>query len=133
MIHVVVGIISNTKGKVLIAERPEHKSYPGYWEFPGGKVEKNENTFDALQREIREELGIQIISADPWFQVSHPYPDRTVLLDTWLIKKYSGEPYGAENQTICWISPKDLFRFVFPEGNKPIIEALLNFDLLQKP
>lgn len=124
MIHVAVGIVINQQGEILIAERPAHKSYPGLWEFPGGKIEPKESVFAALQREFQEEIGIQIISADPWFQILHHYPDRTVLLDNWKIKTYSGDPCGAEGQIIRWVRPGELFLYEFPEGNKAIIEQL---------
>lgn len=122
MIHVAVGIITNSKGEVLIAKRPAHKSYPNLWEFPGGKVESNETVFVALKREFAEEIGIEIESAHPWFQLPYQYPDRTVLLDIWLITQFQGRPRGAEGQIIQWISPNDFSKFEFPEGNKVIIE-----------
>lgn len=124
----VVGILINTTGEVLIAERPAHKFCPGLWEFPGGKVETNEAPFAALQREFQEEIGINIQQADPWFQFTHEYPDRTILLDNWLIKTYSGNPQGAEGQVIRWVVPQNLDQFTFPEGNKIIVSKLKNFN-----
>lgn len=124
MIHVAVGIIANSKNEILIAQRPAHKYCPGLWEFPGGKVEPQENVYDALCREFREEIGIEIISADPWFQLQHEYPDRVVLLDNWIIKKFSGEPRGAEGQIIRWVLPSELDQYTFPEGNVEIIKRL---------
>ncbi len=128
MIHVVVGIIKNQSGEVLIAQRPAHKYCPGLWEFPGGKVEKNEDVFLALQREFHEEIGIQIISANPWFKFEYTYPDRTVLLDNWCITNYSGEPFGAEGQLIRWVSPNELVQYHFPDGNKAIIDRLCEIN-----
>lgn len=125
LIHVAVGILINGKGEVLIAERPSHKPYPGLWEFPGSKVELDENVFQALQREFHEEIGIKIISAEPWFQIQHTYPDRKVLLDNWLIKEFIGCPDGIEGQVIRWVLPKELPHYTFPEGNKEIIDRLM--------
>lgn len=124
MIHVAVGILINSQGEVLIAQRPAHKYAPGLWEFPGGKVEPQENVYDALCREFLEEIGIGIISAKSWFQFKHDYSDRVVLLDNWLIKKFSGEPRGAEGQLIRWVSLGDLNQYQFPEGNREIIKRL---------
>lgn len=124
MIHVAVGIIVNDKQEVLIAQRPAHKYCPGLWEFPGGKVEPSENVFEALQREFQEEIGIQVISADPWFQIKHDYKDRMVLLDNWIVEEYSGEPHGAECQIIKWVPTQDLNQYAFPEGNREILERL---------
>lgn len=126
-IHVVVGIVSNSKNQILIAQRPAHKYCAGLWEFPGGKVELHETAFEALQREFREEIGIQIISAKSWFQTQHNYPDRSVLLDVWVIENFSGEPHGAEGQSIRWVLPNEFQQFEFPEGNRVILEKLLNF------
>ncbi|MHB1948118.1 MAG: 8-oxo-dGTP diphosphatase MutT [Gammaproteobacteria bacterium] len=125
MIHVAVGIVINQQGEILIAQRPAHASYGGgLWEFPGGKLEAHEDVFTALQREFQEEIGIQIISADPWLQIHYDYKDRVVLLDTWLIKEYSGQAHGAEGQIIRWIKSTDLNQYKFPDGNREIIEKL---------
>lgn len=125
MIHVAVGILTNEKGEILIAQRPAHKYGPGLWEFPGGKVEVNESVYDALKREFQEEVGVQVISAQPWFQIKHDYPDRKVLLDNWIIDEFAGVPYGAEGQEIRWITKDALTQFTFPEGNREIIKRLL--------
>lgn len=125
LIQVVVGIVINEMGKILIAKRPKNKTCPGLWEFPGGKIESDEEIFAALQREFNEEIGIKIILADPWFTVQYTYPDRVVSLNNWLIKKFSGEPYGAEGQTIQWVFPSELTSFEFPAGNQTIIEKIM--------
>lgn len=124
MIHVVVGIVINPQGKILISERPAHQYCGGLWEFPGGKVEGSESRFDALYREFREELGIQIISADAWFECQHEYEDRTVLLDVWRVSQFTGEPRGVEGQTISWVLPEELYLFKFPAGNGEILKRL---------
>jgi 8-oxo-dGTP diphosphatase len=124
MQHVVIAIILNAEKQVLIAERMPHQVKAGYWEFPGGKVNAGETAFQALQREIFEELGVQITLAEPWLQFDFQYPHGHVLLDTWLVKSFTGEPCGAEGQPIQWVSLSDLSRFQFPEGNQLIIERL---------
>lgn len=125
MIHVAVGVIQNAHGEILIAKRPPHKPYPDYWEFPGGKVEDNEAVFDALARELREEIGIRVISAKPWLQIEHQYPDRKVLLDVWVVEDFVGEPKGREGQIVRWVALADVDQFKFPEGNKLILEKLV--------
>jgi 8-oxo-dGTP diphosphatase len=124
-VHVVVGILLNSDNQVLIAQRLAHQEKGGVWEFPGGKVEAGELAFAALQREFKEEIGIDVISADPWMQVEYHYPHKSVFLDTWLITDYLGTPCGQEGQPIAWGSVHDLKNREFPEGNKPIIEKLL--------
>lgn len=128
-LHVVIGILIDADGRILIAKRPQNKYCPGLWEFPGGKIEKNENTYDALCREFREEIGIDVVSARPWFQFEYSYPDRTVLLDNWLVEKYSGMPQGIEGQEIQWVYPNELNHFTFPEGNREIIKRLTCHNL----
>jgi len=125
MLHVVVGIILNAEHQVLIARRLAHQEKGGLWEFPGGKVEVGEDGFVALQRELQEELGIQVVDAEPWLQVDYHYPEKSVLLDTWLVKKFIGEPVGAEGQPVRWGDSIDLKQLEFPEGNRLIIEKLL--------
>lgn len=124
-VHVVIGIILNPAKEVLIAQRLAHQEKGGAWEFPGGKVEAGELPFAALQREFKEEIGINIIAADPWLEVEYHYPHKTVFLDTWFVTHYEGTPKGQEGQPIAWDSARDLQVREFPEGNKKIIEKLL--------
>ena len=65
-LHVAVGVISNAEGKLLISQRGEALAWAGLWEFPGGKLEAGETPRQALDRELHEELGITVISAEPW-------------------------------------------------------------------
>lgn len=125
VIPVVAGIIINARQEILVAQRPAHASHPGFWEFPGGKIEFNETPQQALIREFHEEIGIQILDARPFMQVEYEYPNRTVKLNVWQIEKYLGEPYGAEGQLIRWITFDILPTLTFPAANNKIIEALL--------
>ena len=122
-VSVVVGMIQRD-GRVLIAKRPKGKPYSGYWEFPGGKVEFGESGQDALIRELHEELGIQVMTAHPWFKHQHAYPDKTVLLEMWRVTAFQGEPQGLENQTIRWATLTDMLALRLLEGNGPIIDKL---------
>jgi|SRR3569833_309642 len=101
-IHVAVGILMQANGDVLLAQRPEGKPYAGYWEFPGGKVESGEAVFDALRREFFEELGIEILSADPWCCVGHVYPHAHVRLHFFISREWQGEPQSLEGQAFAW-------------------------------
>jgi len=124
VIHVVVGVIRNASGDILIAQRPEGKYKSGLWEFPGGKVEAGEMVFHALQRELKEELNIDVMTAESWLQHQYDYSDRSILLDTWKVITFSGVPEGAEGQAIRWVSPQDLQQFQFPEGSAFILERM---------
>lgn len=123
LLHVAVGVITNLRGQVLIARRPEHLHQGGLWEFPGGKLEPGETVRDALCRELREELAIEVRRAEPMLSVRHAYPDRRVLLDVWRVNEFTGEPHGAENQKLCWVEPDHLEQYRFPAANKPIVAA----------
>jgi 8-oxo-dGTP diphosphatase len=124
-IHAVIGIIINPDNQILIAQRLPHQAKGGLWEFPGGKVEPAETAFQALQRELTEEIGIEVVDAEPWIKFEHHYPHASVLLDTWVVKKFNGVPFGAEGQPVSWISITELPLFEFPEGNRIIVEKLL--------
>lgn len=124
LFHVVVAVIENKNGEVLIAKRHEHLHQGGLWEFPGGKVETGEAVLDALQRELHEELGLNMETAHPLIRTPYLYPDRKVLLDVWRVTAFNGEPHGAEGQRIEWTEKANLSRYEFPAANRPIITAV---------
>lgn len=101
-IDVAVGILMKPNGDVLLGQRPEGKPYAGYWEFPGGKVEAGETILDALKRELLEELGVEIISAEPWCGVEHVYPHAHVRLHFYISREWLGEPKSLEGQAFSW-------------------------------
>lgn len=123
LIRVAVGILRRN-GQVLVAERPADKPYSGYWEFPGGKIETDESADNALRRELHEELGITVLACQPWFEHLHAYPDKTVLLEMWLVDDFDGEPHGKENQSLRWVGLEDLLTLRLLEGNWPIISKI---------
>ncbi|MGI4847361.1 MAG: (deoxy)nucleoside triphosphate pyrophosphohydrolase [Janthinobacterium lividum] len=89
-------------GDVLLGQRPEGKPYAGYWEFPGGKVEAGEDIFKALQREFAEELGLSILSAEPWCGVQYQYPHAHVRLHFYICRDWQGQPQSLEGQAFAW-------------------------------
>jgi 8-oxo-dGTP diphosphatase len=101
-IDVAVGILMKPNGDVLLGQRPDGKPYAGYWEFPGGKVEQGEAIVDALKRELVEELGVRVMSAEPWCGVEHVYPHAHVRLHFYISREWQGEPQGLENQAFAW-------------------------------
>ena len=121
--HVVAAVILDRLHRVLLARRSLDRHQGGLWEFPGGKVEHDEAPRTALDRELEEELGIDVHDARPLIKVRHAYPDKSVLLDVWLVTAFSGEPHGREGQPIEWVSPHDLPYRDFPAANRPIVTA----------
>ena len=111
-------------GRLLVAERPEGKPYSGYWEFPGGKVEDNESSETAIKRELREELGIEVIAATHWFEHLHAYPDKTVLLELWQVSEFIGEPRGQENQTLRWVTFEEILHLRLLDGNLALLSHI---------
>jgi len=99
---VAVGILMRPNGDVLLGQRPAGKPYAGYWEFPGGKVEPGETLFEALRREFLEELGLTIVSAEPWCCVEYVYPHAHVRLHFYLSRQWLGEPQSLEGQAFAW-------------------------------
>lgn len=124
MIEVAVGILIQPDGRVLLASRPEGKPYPGYWEFPGGKLEAGETSAQALTRELHEELGIEVERADPWMIQVFEYRHATVRLHLHRVRAWRGEPHGKESQQLAWIDPAVLTVEPLLPANFPILRAL---------
>ena len=123
-IHVAVGVIQRANGDIFIAQRPLNTHQGGLWEFPGGKVEPGETTPQALARELREELAIELDACEPLIQIRHDYSDKSVLLDVYRVRSFRGEPRGNEGQPVRWVNAAALDEFAFPAANQPIIKAL---------
>lgn len=123
-VHVAVAVIENTNGEMLISKRPDHLHMGGFWEFPGGKVETGETVLQALQREIREEVALDIHAAQPLLKIPFNYPDKQVLLDVWRVTDFSGVAQSCEGQQVLWIPRQQLNHYPFPPANRAILTAL---------
>jgi len=124
ILHAVAGVIRNTNNEVLLARRHIHSHQGGLWEFPGGKVEEDETAQQALNRELYEELGILAEQMRPLIKIRHQYHDKEVLLDVWLIEKWSGWAFGKEGQLIMWTDEQELQYQPVPIANYNIIKAV---------
>ena len=122
-LHVAVGVIRDGDGRILLTQRAKHAHQGGLWEFPGGKREADETIVEALRRELREEVGIEVQAAKPLIKINHHYPDLQVLLDVWQVEHFSGVAIACEGQAMCWVEPQQLHDFSFPAANRPIIAA----------
>ncbi|MEO8755071.1 MAG: Nudix family hydrolase [Casimicrobiaceae bacterium] len=105
VVHVAAAVLLRPDGHVLLAQRPAGKPYAGYWEFPGGKLEPGEVPRVALQRELREELGIEIKRASPWLVQEFVYPHAHVLLHFFRVFEWDGELVGHDGQAFAWQEP----------------------------
>src|SRR5256712_12260910 len=105
-VDVAVAVLIRSDGAALLAQRPASKVYSGYWEFPGGKIEPGEPVAEALRREIREELGIEIERAHPWITRVFSYPHATERLHFYRVYACRGEPRALEHQANVWHCPE---------------------------
>lgn len=124
VIHVVAGALFDAGGRVLIAQRPAGKHMAGHWEFPGGKLEVNEQPLAGLKRELHEELGVEVQEAWPLIAYEHEYPQRRVLLDLWRVTRYSGEPQPLDAPALRWVALDALDDVGLIEADRPMIVAL---------
>ena len=113
-------------GRVLMAKRPEGKSLAGLWEFPGGKVEEGERLEDALIRELKEELGIDVEHSclAPLSFASHTYEDFHLLMPLYVCRRWKGLPQPLEGQELKWVRAADLRALPMPPADLPLIPHL---------
>ena len=121
---VAVAVITRPDGSFLLARRPEGKPYAGYWEFPGGKVEPNERVADALAREVKEELGIDVTCAYPWVTQVFTYPHAKVKLHFYRVTAWQGEPHPHEGQVFSWERAESVSVEPLLPANGPILRGL---------
>ncbi len=122
--EVAAAVIERPDGEFLLAQRPAGKPYSGYWEFPGGKIERGEDARAALTRELREELGIEVREASPWITRVYAYTHATVRLHFFKVTAWDGEPQRLEDQDIRWqrIESPDVSPML--PANAPVLAAL---------
>ena len=125
LIRVVAGALFDAAGRILIADRPAGKHMAGRWEFPGGKIAPGEGDEQALQRELSEELGVEVLAARHFLTLTHGYPDRIVELSMWIVEQYRGEPRALDGQRLKWVAVERLLEEDILEADRPFIEALL--------
>lgn len=111
-------------GKFMICKRPENKARGGLWEFVGGKLEKGETGEQALVRECREELGVEIEVKSTYMTVIHHYPDLTVWLTFYNARIKEGEPRLLEHTAIEWIAPSEIPNYEFCPADETIVASL---------
>ena len=123
--RVAVGIIRDEQSRILITKRPFHKSHGGLWEFPGGKIELNEMSHEALCREIKEEVGLEVLQHQFLGEIKYQYPDKFVELIVSLVTQFSGKPSCLEGQLdMKWLRKDQLNVKSFPEANQDIFHLI---------
>ena len=106
-IFVAAGLILKPDGQLLLGQRPADKPWAGWWELPGGKIETGETVLQALARELKEEIDIEVTEATPWVTYTHEYPKNIVHLSFCKVTGWTGTPRSLENQQLAWVDPKE--------------------------
>jgi 8-oxo-dGTP diphosphatase len=123
-VEVAAAVIERPDGAFLMASRPPGKVYAGWWEFPGGKIEAGETPRQALDRELREELGIEVEQAWPWLNRAYSYPHADVMLRFFRVTRWRGEPHPHEGQLFDWTRADAPTVSPILPANGPILKGL---------
>ena len=124
-----VGIIEAEDGKLLIALRPEDAMLGGLWEFPGGKQEKGESIQQTIERELQEELGVEVHAYKEFMNLKHTYSHFSITMHAWFCTLISGTPKPKSSQEIRWVKRSELEEYPFPKANKVLTEKLIGDKL----
>lgn len=124
IVHVAAAVIYRPDGAVLLGQRAPGTFYPGYWEFPGGKVEACETPREALVRELDEELGIQVLTAHPWLRIEHEYEHAHVCLHFFKVTAWRGELRDHVHTALEWQLPDAFTVSPMLPANGPILKSL---------
>lgn len=121
----VVGAVILDGSRVLCAQRSELKHLPGMWEFPGGKVESGESDEEALEREVREELGCVVHVGAVITTTLHRYDFGGVALTTYYCDLVEGAPLPVEHQAIAWADVTELNSLDWAPADLPAVEQIM--------
>ncbi len=121
---VAAGILCDSKGRVLIAERLGGGPFHGLWEFPGGKIGVGETAPEALSRELAEELGIEVTACSTFMSLRHEYDDRVVAIEFFIVSHWNSDPVGREGQELRWVPADLLDADELLPADMPVVEAL---------
>ena len=125
VVNVAVGVIKHNN-HYFLTKRAADSHQGGKWEFPGGKIEAGESVFQALHRELKEEVAIEVLSCQPLIDINHDYGDKIVNLHVYIIDNFSGQCTPLEGQQGDWFALTDFDKLTFPAANTAIISALKN-------
>jgi len=120
---VVAGLIERD-GRVFLVKRPKEKIDGGKWEFPGGKVEPGESLLSALKRELKEELGIEVLSAKPYLSTHGRSKDVEFELHLLRVESFSGEPKPLEAESASFFTLDEALNLPLCEADRRIIKML---------
>ena len=128
LVLVVAALIRDSLGRVLLQQRPEGKAHAGLWEFPGGKVEPNENPRESLVREIEEELGLALypsaMAPVGFADIAPDYGESGIVILLYNATVWSGEPEAREGGDLRWVPPSDLGNFPMPPLDVKLVRQI---------
>ena len=124
IVHVAAAVITRPDGSFLVGQRAADTFYPGYWEFPGGKVEAGETAREALIRELREELDMEVLEAWPWLTREHVYEHAHVSLHFFEVPAWRGEIHDRVHAALSWQQAATMDVAPMLPANGPILKAL---------
>ena len=121
---IAVGVIADERGRLLVQRRPTDAMLGGLWEFPGGKREAGEPLVETCRREVREELGVEVLVGGPIVQIAHAYSHFKITLHAFRCQIVSGEPVHHAGEPVRWLTPGELDDAAFPRANRRLIDHL---------
>ena len=129
IITVSAAVLIDGEGRILLAQRPEGRSMAGLWEFPGGKIESGETPEEALIRELKEEIDIDISLADltPLTFVSHDYGDFQLFMPVFICRRWHGVLLPKEAQAFEWVALANLNKYAMPPADLPLVVYLQKY------
>ncbi len=128
--HVTAGLLWK-EGKVLITKRPQGSHLAGFWEFPGGKQEPGESLEECLQREIMEELAVDVKVDEHLLQVDHDYDTKSISLHLFQCSRMRGEPRPIGCDVMAWVDPEDLDRYKLPPPDLQVLSFIKKFSSMR--
>lgn len=123
LVHVAVGVVKSGD-QYFLTRRVAEVHQGGKWEFPGGKVESDESVYQALHRELEEEIAIDVLTCAPLIVIEHDYGDKHVKLEVFIVDNFNHQPQAQEGQEEGWFSYQEMLILDFPKANIAILEAL---------
>lgn len=131
MLKVVCAIIID-KQKTLVTQLRDESHRASEWEFPGGKIERGERAEDAIVREIKEELSVEIKITKPMIAIIHNDSEKNFVLTPFLCKIQSGEIKLVEHQDMHWVCFDELEKMNLSEADRQMIQQPGNLKILKK-
>ncbi|MFY7697619.1 MAG: 8-oxo-dGTP diphosphatase MutT [Legionella sp.] len=123
--RVAIAVITNANRQILITRRSPQTTHSGFWEFPGGKLEPNETIEEALIREVKEEVALEIKKFDYLGQVSYHCEAVDINLEIFYVVQFIGTAQCLEGQMdLKWVDAQDLSQYQFPPANEKIIDIV---------